>query len=124
MKNTDEETTEDEKNTLIPQEDIQKPSVNPFRSDALKSILYAILATIAIGLICRFTDVEKTSYFKAIALVIEGNLAMKLVKDLRHYFGYKRYRENTDHDVSKTFYLNEMQRIEEMRAVDIANKRK
>ena len=108
----------------IPQENIQQPSVNPFRSDALKSILYAVLATIAIGLICRFTDVEKTSYFKAIALVIEGNLAMKLVKDLRHYFGYKRYRENTDHDVSKTFYLNEMQRIEEMRAVDIANKRK
>ena len=124
MKNTDEETTEDEKNTRIPQENIQQPSVNPFRSDALKSILYAVLATIAIGLICRFTDVEKTSYFKAIALVIEGNLAMKLVKDLKHYFGYKRYRENTDHDVSRDFYLNEMQRISEMYSIMMTKKRK
>jgi len=69
---------------MLPPEDTRKPSVNPFRSDALKSIGAVILVTVGIGLICRFTDVEKTSYFKAIAFALEGSCAMKLVKNLRY----------------------------------------
>lgn len=124
MKHGYEETSEDSKKPMIPQENIHKPSVNPFRSDALKSIGVVIIVSVGIGLICRFTDVEKTPYFRAISFVLEGNCAMKLVRDLRYYFGYREYRKNTDHNVSKDFYLKEMQRIEEMRAADISKKRK
>ena len=123
MEENRKENREEDK-TGIPQEDIQKPSVNPFRSDVLKSILFTVFATVGIGLLCRFTEIEKASYFKGAAFLIEGNLALKLVKDLRNYYGYKSYRKNTDHDVSRTFYLNEMQRIEEMRAAEIEKKRK
>ena len=108
------ETHEDNSKIVITQEDIKKASKNPFRSDVLKSTFGIIVGTVGLGLVARYTNLDDLSYFKVISFVIEGNLAMNLVKNLKDYFGYKRYRKNTDHDVSKDFYINESAMIQKM----------
>ena len=103
--NTDMEN--EEKEIEISKEDIKKAKVNPFRADALKSMAKFAGITVAMGLACKFTNVGDLPYFNMILFAIEGNLSVKMVRDLVNYFNYKRYRKDHKIDMNKNDFLNE-----------------
>ena len=123
MEDKFKEKHEDEQHIVITQDDIKKSSRNPFKADALKAMFGVVVGIVGLGLVARYTNLDDLSYFKGIMFLVEGNLAMNLVRNLKNYFGYRSYRKGIDHDVSKDFYLNEKKRIEEMYVREIEKKR-